>query len=60
VELFLEERGLDADQDTIDRIVGRIKDAALILKNGLPKTMLDQIIAEEVGRADREKVAALK
>jgi isopropylmalate/homocitrate/citramalate synthase len=60
VELFLEERGLDADQDTIDRIVGRIKDAALVLKNALPKTMLDQIIVEEIGRADREKVAALK
>jgi isopropylmalate/homocitrate/citramalate synthase len=55
VEVFLEERGLEADADTIDRIVARIKDVALVLKNGLPKTMLDQIIAEEIGRADREK-----
>jgi len=50
VEVFLENRGLQADDETIDRIVTRIKDAALVLKNGLPKTMLDQIIAEEVGK----------
>jgi 2-isopropylmalate synthase len=50
VEVFLEERGLAADEDTVDRIVIRIKDAALVLKNALPKSMLDQIIAEEVGR----------
>ena len=60
VEVFLEERGLEAGQDTIDRIVGRIKDVALVLKNGLPKTMLDQIIVEEIGRAGGEKSAGAK
>ena len=50
VEVFLEERGLATDEDAIDRIVIRIKDAALVLKNALPKSMLDQIIAEEIGR----------
>lgn len=60
VEVFLEERGVEADPETVDRIVARIKDAALVLKNGLPKTMLDQIIAEEIGRADREKAAGAK
>lgn len=51
VEVFLQELGLEADSDTIDRIVSRIKDAALVMKNALPKTMLNRIIAEEVGRS---------
>ena len=55
--LFLKDRGLDADDATVERITNRIKDAALILKNALPKSLLDQIIAEEVGKAEREEVA---
>ena len=57
VKLFLKDRGLDADDATVERITNRIKDAALILKNALPKSLLDQIIAEEVGKAEREEVA---
>lgn len=51
--LFLQERGIEADEETVERITERIKQAALILKNALPKSLLDEIIAEEVGRADR-------
>ena len=46
--LFLEQRGIKADQETIERITERIKQAALSLKNALPKSLLDEIIAEEL------------
>jgi len=48
---FLDERGIQADDATIERITERIKQAALSLKNALPKSFLDEIIAEETGTA---------
>lgn len=44
---FLEQRGITADDATIERITERIKVAAISLKNALPKSFLDEIIAEE-------------
>ena len=57
---FLEQRGIEADQETIERITERIKQAALLMKNALPKSFLDEIIAEETGAAKKvtEAVAA--
>jgi 2-isopropylmalate synthase len=60
VELFLEQRGVKADKDAIDRITERIKQAALSLKNALPKSLLDQIISEETGQASKSKTAVAK
>ncbi len=56
--LFLEERGIHADDETIERVTERIKQAALVLKNALPKTLLDEIIAEETGKAVAEPAHA--
>jgi len=50
VRIFLENRGIEPNEDLIERITARIKEAALVLKNALPKSFLDQIIEEEVGR----------
>ncbi|MBK8595386.1 MAG: hypothetical protein IPN83_07320 [Holophagales bacterium] len=50
---FLEERGIEADDATIERITERIKQAALSLKNALPKSFLDEIIAEETSPAGK-------
>lgn len=57
VEMFLAERGLKADEATIARITERIKNTGLVLKNALPKSLLDEIITEEVGRSDAAGVA---
>ena len=58
IEVFLNERGLKADEAAVARITERIKQTGLILKNALPKSVLDQIITEEIGR-DTAKEAAV-
>ena len=58
-KLFLKERGVEADEETVEKITERIKQAALVLKNALPKSLLDEIIAEEIGCADSVKEPAL-
>ena len=47
IQLFLEERGIEADEATVKRIMERVKHLALVLKDALPRSYLDQIIAEE-------------
>ena len=53
VRIFLENRGIEPNDDLIERITARIKEAALLLKNALPKSFLDQIIKEELKRASK-------
>jgi 2-isopropylmalate synthase len=52
IRLFLEQRGIEADDATVRRLVDRIKEAALIFKDAVPDRLVDQIIAEETGRSD--------
>jgi isopropylmalate/homocitrate/citramalate synthase len=49
-DLFLKERGIEPDEDLNERVTERIKQAALVLKNALPKSLVDEIIAEEVAK----------
>ncbi|MET0658436.1 MAG: hypothetical protein ABW110_09820, partial [Steroidobacteraceae bacterium] len=46
VQLFLAERGIETDDETAARIVERIKDLALVFKDAVPDSMLEQIIIE--------------
>jgi 2-isopropylmalate synthase len=48
--IFLEERGIEATPEQVAEITHRIKHAGLMLKNGLPNTVLDAIIEDVVGR----------
>jgi isopropylmalate/homocitrate/citramalate synthase len=52
IRLFLEQRGIEADDATVRRLVDRIKETALIFKDAVPDRLVDQIIAEETGRSD--------
>ncbi|MEW6045949.1 MAG: hypothetical protein AB1609_05635 [Bacillota bacterium] len=49
VQAFLQERGLSATPEQEDEIVRRIKQAGLVIKNGLPKSVLETIIADVLG-----------
>lgn len=49
VEAFLEERGLSATPEQVGEIARRIKQAGLIIKNGLPGSVLDSIIEDVLG-----------
>jgi 2-isopropylmalate synthase len=49
VEYFLEERGLSATPEQIREIVMRIKKTAMVVKNGLPQSVLESIIEEVLG-----------
>ena len=55
---FLEQRGIQTDEATMARIMERIKQAALVLKSALPKSFLDEILAEEIGRTEKVTEAA--
>lgn len=46
VQMFLDERGLTATEEQIHEIAKRIKQAGLRLKNGLPPSVLDDIIQD--------------
>jgi 2-isopropylmalate synthase len=52
IRLFLEARGIEADDATVRRLVDRIKDLALIFKDAVPDRLVDQVIAEETGRSN--------
>jgi 2-isopropylmalate synthase len=60
VKIFLENRGIEPSDDLIERVTARIKEAALVLKNALPESFLDQIIAEEVEQSDKAKLTMVK
>ena len=47
VRLFLEQRGIEADDETVKNIVERIKALGLIFKDAVPPRMVDEIINEE-------------
>ena len=47
VRLFLAERGIEADDETVKRILERIKALALVFKDALPERYLQQILDEE-------------
>lgn len=49
VRLFLKERGIDADDAAVKRIVDRVKALGLVFKDALPDRYLDIIIGEEIG-----------
>ena len=53
IHLFLQERGIEADHALVKRILDRIKDLALVLKDALPERYLNQIISEEADRTKR-------
>ncbi|PCI46316.1 MAG: hypothetical protein COB49_08635 [Alphaproteobacteria bacterium] len=48
IKRLLRERGLEATDDQIERICTRVKQAGLMIKNGLPKSMVDAILKEEL------------
>ncbi len=48
--IFLEERCIEATPEQVAEITHRIKHAGLMLKNGLPQTVLDAIIEDVTGR----------
>jgi len=50
VQVFLEERGLSASAEQIDEIVRRVKHAGLMIKNGLPDSVLESIIEDVLGK----------
>jgi 2-isopropylmalate synthase len=52
IRLFLEQRGIEADDATVRRLVDRIKETALIFKDAVPDRLVDQIIAEETGHSN--------
>jgi 2-isopropylmalate synthase len=52
VRIFLENRGIEPKEELIERVTARIKTAALVLKNALPKGFLDQVIDEELACTD--------
>jgi 2-isopropylmalate synthase len=49
IRLFLEERGIEASDEEVRRMVDRVKTLSLTFKDAVPQRMLDQIIAEETG-----------
>jgi isopropylmalate/homocitrate/citramalate synthase len=51
IRLFLEQRGIEADDETVHRLVDRIKKMALVFKDAVPDRFVEQIIAEEIRRS---------
>lgn len=58
VLLLLGERGIDADEPTVARIVERIKEMGLIFKDAVPDRFVEQIIAEETEQPVDARAAA--
>jgi 2-isopropylmalate synthase len=55
IRLFLEERGIEADDGAVKRIMERVKHLAMVFKDALPARYLDAVIAEETGTARRSE-----
>jgi len=48
VKRLLSERDIDATDEQIERITNRVKDTALLIKNGLPISMINRLLDEEL------------
>ena len=46
ISVLLKERGIDADRELVRKVTDRIKATGRVLKNGLPNSLLQQIIDE--------------